>query len=110
MFVSYSVKWWQQSLPFEKGGIIVKKKLAAALLVVMEMASMATAYARVGWSYWVDYPDGSTELVDPADFANGGWGDGELGDESIPLYALCGLAAIAAVGAVVMHKKRQRVG
>ena len=38
------------------------------------------------------------------------WGDGELGDESIPLYALCGLALAAAVGAVVMHKKRQRVG
>ena len=88
----------------------MKKKLAAALLAVLVMASMATAYARVGWSYWVDYPDGSTELVDPADFANGGWGDGELGDESIPLYALCGLAAIAAVGAVVMHRKRQRVG
>ena len=88
----------------------MKKKLAAALLAVLVMASMATAYARVGWSYWVDYPDGSTEegwdwgeeVID--------WGDGELGDESVPLYALCGLAAIAAAGAVVMHKKRQRVG
>ena len=45
----------------------MKMKLAAALLAVLVMASMATAYARVGWSYWVDYPDGSTELVDPAD-------------------------------------------
>ena len=33
---------------FEKGGIIVKRKLAAALLAVLVMASMATAYARVG--------------------------------------------------------------
>ncbi len=88
----------------------MKRKLVAALLVVLVMASMATAYARVGWSYWVDYPDGSTEFVDPADFANGGWGDGELGDESIPLYALCALAMAAAAGAVVMHRKRQQVG
>ena len=66
----------------------MKRKLVAALLVVLVMASMATAYARVDWSYWVDYPDGSTELVDPADFANGGWGNGELGDESVPLYGL----------------------
>ena len=94
---------------FEKGGIIVKRKLAAALLAVLVMASMATAYARVEWGYWVDGPDGFY-LEDPANHANDGWGNGELGDESIPLYALCGLAAIAAVGAVVMHRKRQRVG
>ena len=66
-------------------------------------------YARVEWGYWVDGPDGFY-LEDPANHANDGWGNGELGDESIPLYALCGLAAIAAAGAVVMHRKRQRVG
>lgn len=101
------------STAFIKGGIIVKKKLVAAVLLVLVMLSTSFALAASntgGWSYWVDYPDGTSEFVDPADFANGGWGNGELGDESIPLYALCGLAAIAAVGAVVMHKKRQRVG
>lgn len=109
MFVSYSVRCWQSPLPFEKGGIIVKRKLAAALLAVLVMASMATAYARVEWGYWVDGPDGFY-LEDPANHANDGWGNGELGDESIPLYALCGLALAAAAGAVVMHRKRQRVG
>ena len=46
MFVSYSVKWWQQSLPFEKGGIIVKKKLAAALLVVLVCVRLRSVKGR----------------------------------------------------------------
>ena len=54
----------------------MKRKLAAALLVVLVMASMATAYARVEWGYWVDGPDGFY-LEDPANYANNGWGDGE---------------------------------
>ncbi len=87
----------------------MKRKLVAALLVVLVIASMATAYARVEWGYWVDGPDGFY-LEDPANYANNGWGDGELGDESIPLYALCALAMAAAAGAVVMHRKRQQVG
>ena len=87
----------------------MKKKLAAALLAVLVLASMATAYSRVEWGYWVDGPDGFY-LEDPANHANDGWGNGELGDESVPLYVLCGLALAAAAGAVVMHRKRQRVG
>ena len=88
----------------------MKKKLATALLVILMMVGIGTAYARVEWGYWVDYPDGRSELIDPANLKHADWDDRELGDESIPLYALCGLAAIAAVGVVVMHRKRQRVG
>ena len=92
---------------FEKGGIIVKKKLAVWVLLALLVFGMQSAFTRGGaaaenrtidWEGW----DWGEEVID--------WGDGELGDESIPLYALCGLAAIAAAGAVVMHKKRQRVG
>ncbi|MDY2770732.1 MAG: hypothetical protein SOU13_12530 [Eubacteriales bacterium] len=60
-----------------------------------------------GWGEWIIDPRTGEEVFS---FVPQDWGNGELGDESIPLYALCGLAAIAAVGAVVMHKKRQRVG
>ncbi len=105
MFVSYSVRCWQSPLPFEKGGIIVKRKLAAAVLMVLLAFGMISALAGGQWV--VNPVTGDEELVfDMED----DWGNGELGDESVPLYALCGLAAIAAAGAVVMHKKRQRVG
>ena len=92
---------------FEKGGIIVKKKLAVWVLLALLVFGMQSAFTRGGaaaenrtidWEGW----DWGEEVID--------WGNGELGDESIPLYALCGLAAIAAVGAVVMHRKRQCVG
>ena len=87
----------------------MKKKLAVWVLLALLVFGMPSAFTRGGaaaetenrtidWEGW----DWGEEVID--------WGDGELGDESVPLYALCGLAAIAAVGAVVMHKKRQRVG
>lgn len=83
----------------------MKKKLVAALLLVLLAFGMTSALAGGEW------------VIDPATGhevfifgSNDAWGDGELGDESIPLYALCGLAVAAAVGAVVMHRKRQRVG
>ena len=87
----------------------MKKRIAVLFLLVMVLISVAMpAYCATdqkeidyGWSVWVK----GEGYVDPAE-----WYGGELGDESIPLYALCGLAAIAAVGAVVMHRKRQRVG
>ena len=87
----------------------MKKKLVAALVMAVMLFSMTSALA-VDWLEWVTYPDGTMELVDPADYVNDGWGDGELGDESVPLYALGGLAVIAATGAVLMHRKRVRVG
>ena len=80
------------------------KKLVAALLLVLLMVGMTSALAGGQWV--VDPVTGHEELV----FDMEGWGDGELGDESIPLYALCGLALAAAGGAVMMHRKRQRVG
>lgn len=108
MFVSYSVRCWQSPLPFEKGGIIVKRKLVAAVLLVLLVFGMTSVLADAGgWGEWIIDPRTGEEVFS---FVPQDWGDGELGDESIPLYALCGLAAIAAVGAVVMHKKRQRVG
>ena len=83
----------------------MKRKLVAAVLMVLLAFGMISALA--GGQGVVNPVTGDEELVfDMED----DWGNGELGDESIPLYALCGLAAIAAVGAVVMHKKRQRVG
>jgi len=83
----------------------VKKKLVAAVLLVLLVFGMISALAGGQWV--VNPVTGDEELVfDMED----DWGNGELGDESVPLYALCGLAAIAAAGAVVMHKKRQRVG
>ena len=108
MFVSYSVRCWQSPLPFEKGGIIVKRKLVAAVLLVLLVFGMTSVLADAGgWGEWIIDPRTGEEVFS---FVPQDWCDGELGDESIPLYALCGLAAIAAVGAVVMHKKRQRVG
>ena len=86
----------------------MKKKLAVWVLLALLVFGMQSAFTRGGaaaenrtidWEGW----DWGEEVID--------WGDGELGDESVPLYALCGLAAIAAAaGAVVMHRKRQRVG
>lgn len=87
----------------------MRKKLALAAVLVLLAFSMTSALA-VDWGYWVDYPDGSTEFIDPADLVSSGWGDDELGDESVPLYVLCGLAAAAFAGTVVLHKKRQRAG
>ena len=108
MFVSYSVRCWQSPLPFEKGGIIVKRKLVAAVLMVLLAFGMTSALADAGgWGEWIIDPRTGEEVFS---FVPQDWGNGELGDESVPLYALCGLEAIAAVGAVVMHKKRQRVG
>ena len=108
MFVSYSVRCWQSPLPFEKGGIIVKRKLVAAVLMVLLAFGMTSALADAGgWGEWIIDPRTGEEVFS---FVPQDWGNGELGDESIPLYALCGLAGIAAVGAVVMHRKRQRVG
>ena len=83
----------------------MKKKLVAVVLLVLLAFGMNSALAGGQWV--VNPVTGDEELVFDMEDA---WGDGELGDESIPLYALCGLAAIAATGAVVMHKKRQRVG
>ncbi len=88
----------------------MKKRIAVLFLLVMVLISVAMpAYCATDhqkeidyeWSVWVK----GEGYVDPVE-----WYGGELGDESIPLYELCGLAAIAAVGAVVMHRKRQRVG
>lgn len=108
MFVSYSVRCWQSPLPFEKGGIIVKRKLVAAVLMVLLAFGMTSALADAGgWGEWIIDPRTGEKVFS---FVPQDWDNGELGDESIPLYALCGLAAIAAAGAVVMHKKRQRVG
>ena len=86
----------------------MKKKLVAAVLLVLLVFGMTSALADAGgWGEWIIDPGTGEEVFS---FVPQDWGNGELGDESIPLYALCGLAAIAAVGAVVMHKKRQRVG
>ena len=86
----------------------MKTKLVAALLLVLLVVGMASALADSGgWGEWIIDPRTGEEVFS---FVPQDWGDGELGDESIPLYALCGLALAAAVGAVVMHKKRQRVG
>ena len=83
----------------------MKTKLVAAVLMVLLAFGMI--FALAGGQWVVNPVTGDEELVfDMED----DWGNGELGDESIPLYALCGLAAIAAAGAVVMHRKRQRVG
>lgn len=87
----------------------MRKKLALAAVLVLLAFSMTSALA-VDWGYWVYYPDGTAELIDPADLVSSDWDDGELGDESMPLYALGGLAAAALAGAVVLHKKRLRVG
>ena len=85
----------------------MKKKLAVWVLLALLVFGMQSAFTRGGaaaenrtidWEGW----DWGEDVID--------WGNGELGDESIPLYALCGLAAIAAAGAVVMHRKRQRIG
>ena len=85
----------------------MKKKLAVWVLLALLVFGMQSAFARGGaaaengtidWEGW----DWGEEVID--------WGDGELGDESVPLYALGGLAVIAATGAVLMHKKRVRVG
>ena len=85
----------------------MKKKLAVWVLLALLVFGMQSAFTRGGaaaenrtidWEGW----DWGEEVID--------WGDGELGDESVPVYALCGLAAIAAAGAVVMHRKRQCVG
>lgn len=83
----------------------MKKKLAAAVLMVLLAFGMISALAGGQWV--VNPVTGDEELVFDME---GDWGNGELGDESIPLYALGGLAVIAATGAVVLHKKRQRVG
>ena len=108
MFVSYSVRCWQSPLPFEKGGIIVKRKLVAAVLLALLAFGMISALADAGgWGEWIIDPRTGEEVFS---FVPQDWGNGELGDESVPLYALCGLALAAAAGAVVMHRKRQRVG
>lgn len=83
----------------------MKKKLAAAVLLVLLAFGMISALAGGQWV--VNPVTGDEELVfDMED----DWGNGELGDESVPLYALGGLAVIAAAGAVLMHRKRVRVG
>ena len=83
----------------------MKTKLAAAVLLVLLAFGMISALAGGQWV--VNPVTGDEELVfDMED----DWGNGELGDESVPLYVLCGLALAAAAGAVVMHRKRQRVG
>ena len=86
----------------------MKKKLVAAVLLVLMVLSMSLAFAdTIGWGEWIIDPRTGEEVFS---FVPQDWGDGELGDESVPLYALGGLAVIAATGAVVLHKKRQRVG
>ncbi|MDO4386131.1 MAG: hypothetical protein Q4E18_09035 [Clostridia bacterium] len=86
----------------------MKKKLVAAVLLVLLAFGMASALADAGgWGEWIIDPRTGEEVFS---FVPQDWGDGELGDESVPLYALCGLALAAAAGAVVMHRKRQRVG
>ena len=86
----------------------MKTKLAAAVLMVLLVFGMTSVLADAGgWGEWIIDPRTGEEVFS---FVPQDWGNGELGDESVPLYALCGLAAIAAAGAVVMHRKRQRVG
>ncbi len=86
----------------------MKTKLAAAVLLVLLAFGMTSALADAGgWGEWIIDPRTGEEVFS---FVPQDWGNGELGDESVPLYALCGLALAAAAGAVVMHRKRQRVG
>ena len=86
----------------------MKKKLAAAVLLVLLAFGMTSALADAGgWGEWIIDPRTGEEVFY---FVPHDWGNGELGDASVPLYALCGLALAAAAGAVVMHRKRQRVG
>ena len=85
----------------------MKRKLAVWVLLALLVFGMQPAFTRGGasaengtidWEGW----DWGEEVID--------WGDGELGDESVPLYALGGIAVIAATGAVLMHRRRVRVG
>ena len=86
----------------------MKRKLVAAVVLVLTVLSMSLAFAdTIGWGEWIIDPRTGEEVFS---FVPQDWGDGELGDESVPLYALGGLAVIAATGAVLMHRKRVRVG
>lgn len=86
-----------------------KQVVTMGLLALMLIVAAAPAHCEAdhqreidyGWSVWVK----GEGYVDPAE-----WYGGELGDESVPLYALGGITVIAATGAVLMHRKRVRVG
>ena len=86
----------------------MKRKLVVWFLLVLLVFGMQSALA--GYNIVIDPVTGHEELIFDWEGDTDGWGDGELGDESVPLYALGGLAVIAATGAVLMHKKRVHVG
>ncbi len=87
----------------------MKKKLTIWMMLILLLFSMTSALAGGEWV--VNPKTGHEELVFDWDIDTAGWwDDGELGDESIPLYVLCTLAVAAAAGAVIMHKRRVRVG
>ena len=89
----------------------MKKKLAVWFLLALLVFGMQSAFTRGGAAAengTIDW-----DWTEETGAWGRGWGDddgGELGDESVPLYALGGLAMIAATGAVLMHRKRVRVG
>lgn len=61
-----------------------------------------------GWGWWNDEweSDPTTLHGQYADISYHGALIRDLGDESVPMYALCGLAAVALVGVVIANKKR----
>lgn len=103
LFVSYNVKRWLRTA-FPKGGMLVKRKFTVWLLVLV----MHSVFAGSAWDSKAYSENESYDWTSDTGGWGCGWGDGGLGDESIPLYVLCGLAAAA--GAVLLHKRRVRVG
>lgn len=108
LFVSYNVKRWQRAA-FQKGGMRVKRKCAVWLLVLLVLV-MHSVFAGSAWDSKAFSENESYDWTSDTGGWGCGWGDDELGDESVPLYVLCGLAAAAAAGAVILHKRRVRVG
>ena len=75
-------------------------KIFMSLALMLMVFCMTTAFAT---DYSDEYPDGFFVYNDEEGE------QGELGDESVPITLLGGLAILSVTGAIIVHKKRQSI-
>ena len=84
----------------------MSRKIFVVLALMLVVFCMTTAFAtdysdEYGYDY--EYSDGFFVYNDEEGE------QGELGDESVPITLLGGLAVLSATGAIIVHKKRQSI-
>lgn len=83
--------------------------IAAFLILAMTCASGACAEFSGSWDW------GTTSSAEDFSFGDDSWDafewedfeSDDLGDESMPLMLLCGVAVLTASGLLIVHKKRK---